>query len=86
VLCAVIAVVIFAVLVCILAYIARSRLMRKELSKGPNKILLLPEDLDFVSATSSTLMSRVNYFYKNKNLINKNRDKRKKVSKSEKCA
>lgn len=59
VLFAVIAMVIFVVLVCILAYIARSRLMRKELSKGPNKILLLPEDLEFVTATSSTFLSRV---------------------------
>ena len=33
--------------------------MKKELSKGPNKILLLPEDLDFVTATSSLFLSRV---------------------------
>lgn len=29
--------------------------MRKELSKGPNKILLLPEDLDFVGTASSKI-------------------------------
>lgn len=57
----VIGMIIFTVLVCIVAYIARSRLMRKELSKGPNKILLLPEDLDFVGTTSSTFLSRVNH-------------------------
>lgn len=45
--------VIFVIIVCVVAYIARSRLIRKELSKGPNKILLLPEDLDFVGAATS---------------------------------
>lgn len=55
----VIAVVIFVIIICIFAYIARSRLMRKELSKGPNKILVLPEDLDFVNANASDFISRV---------------------------
>ena len=32
---------------------------------GPNKLLLLAEDLDFVNTHSSLFMSRVNYFCKN---------------------
>ena len=37
----------------------RVRIIRKEMTIGPNKILLLPEDLIFVAAKSSIFQSRV---------------------------
>ena len=56
----IIGLVVLAIVIMIAAYIVRSRLMRKELSSGPNKILLLPEDLEFTNAYSSTAFSKPN--------------------------
>jgi hypothetical protein len=52
-----VALIILVVIAFIIAYAIRSRLMRKELSTGPNKILLLPDDLEFTDAHSSTMLS-----------------------------
>ena len=55
----IIGLIILLVIIIVIAYILRSRLMRKELSLGPNKILLLPDDLEFIDASSSTMLSKV---------------------------
>jgi hypothetical protein len=37
--------------------------MRKELSTGPNKILLLPEDLEFTGVKSSDVLSKASFCF-----------------------
>lgn len=38
----------------------RARLARKQMSKGPNKIILLPDDIIFVMPKGSIFTSKVN--------------------------
>jgi hypothetical protein len=54
----------FAVAIGIFAYFIRNRIVRKEMTLGPNKILLLPDDLIFVAPKSSIFQSRVNLLRK----------------------
>ncbi len=46
-------------------YEFRSRIIKKELAKGPNRILLLPEDLEFIQTANSNMLSKVISFYEN---------------------
>jgi uncharacterized protein (UPF0333 family) len=60
---ALLVIIVITTLIIVIGYFVRSKLAKKELSMGPNKLILLADDLDFVNTHSSLYMSRVRFTF-----------------------